>query len=710
MIQYALPESVNAVPWLVSGIALFIHSIVLVLVVLGWDLILAGRRTAVLRCNMYLGLVAALLVLPLIHGRLPALPVAVLPAASSPGGEWSTRAAGAGIAHGGPFERHHPDATATRETSAAATPVSLARPTERAPETVGAAARVPVGDGGEAAAVATDRAAHPWWLWTLPAIYLAGVIALGARLLGGVLLLRRLSASAEPVTTPLWIGRLEDRRRELDVRRPVRLRCMEDLGVPMTFGWHRPTIMIPRSLADTRDDSLVDAILLHELGHVRRGDYLWRLLLRLVQIAYWPNPLIWPAGRRLQALQEDACDDLCTSRGTPSSYARALLAMAKRLQQSPLPRPAAWAGIAMARASRLQRRLNRVNASPPADCGFTGRPARVSLVAAVVALAAVISLLEPVPRAARAQEAAETAEATGPSVETDAEQEFPPLPSGAVTVTFDDGVRVSLLGVQDHLKAIRNERNWWSPDGTPLDDPLYCFAGLAVGTEVAYEFALRMDGVSDVDCRIEPPSGWDASRVLIPYAALAEEDGRRFFPRLKHLRSFVLYHDGGRVPQVSVGFKVYLAAGPWHEVQRIGPYPWEERGEIASIESLGSFVMLPPRQQGDNTIVSVIHVYTEDATRVVMTDQAGRLHVPDREERGGSGRGIVQLSYHFEGFTLADVAEIIFQRRPFDRWVEFRDVPLEPGGRPHVQVTHRHITVPSGVAERAAPATRDARE
>ena len=107
----------------------------------------------------------------------------------------------------------------------------------------------------------------------------------------------------------------------------------------MVLGWIRPAIVLPAAEEDAapRPGSQVDAVLLHELAHLRRGDDLWNLVQQVVQILYWPHPLTWLAARMIAGVREQACDDLCVRMvGGADDYRTALVAVASRLVRGPI--------------------------------------------------------------------------------------------------------------------------------------------------------------------------------------------------------------------------------------------------------------------------------------------------------------------------------------------------------------------------------------
>jgi len=124
--------------------------------------------------------------------------------------------------------------------------------------------------------------------------------------------------------------------------------------MPMTWGLWRPTILLPDEAQRWSSDRL-RIVLLHELAHIQRRDCLTQLLAQIARAAYWFNPLAWLAERQLRALQEQACDDLVLNSGFDApDYAEHLLAVSAGYRS---PACAAGLALAMARASKLQRRL-----------------------------------------------------------------------------------------------------------------------------------------------------------------------------------------------------------------------------------------------------------------------------------------------------------------------------------------------------------------
>ena len=220
----------------------------------------------------------------------------------------------------------------------------------------------------------------------LVAIYAAGVLAWLSRLVGSLVGIHRLVGSSVPVVDPAWTGALRELRGRLGIVRPVALVRSARVGMPVVAGWLRPTILLPLTSSAADPIEHAEAILLHELAHVRRGDYAWNVLLRLVEAVYWPHPLAWLLGRAVADSREMACDAFCVHEmGGPTSYRASLLAMAEVLT-----RPSPALGLTMTGRSRLGRRVAAINRTRGVPRCLPRWPVRVAAAVVGIALATVL--------------------------------------------------------------------------------------------------------------------------------------------------------------------------------------------------------------------------------------------------------------------------------------------------------------------------------
>ncbi|WP_291272759.1 M56 family metallopeptidase [Geothrix sp.] len=161
----------------------------------------------------------------------------------------------------------------------------------------------------------------PWLL----AGWAAGVLLLSTRFLGSwvrVQRLRRLGATPVPAEWHLVVSRL---CRDLKLARAVRLLQSAAVEVPTALGWLRPVILLPACALSGLAPLQLEAILAHELAHIRRGDFLVNLLQSLVEVLFFYHPAVWWLSARIRAEREHCCDDVAAELcGDPLILARAL--------------------------------------------------------------------------------------------------------------------------------------------------------------------------------------------------------------------------------------------------------------------------------------------------------------------------------------------------------------------------------------------------
>ncbi len=191
------------------------------------------------------------------------------------------------------------------------------------PEPAGAAAPLAFVSPAAAARDPLER-----WLPVLVGVWLAGVAMLTLRLFSGWLWVQRMkSHGARPAAAAIEV--LAQRLiRRLHIRRGVRLLESSIVDVPTVIGWVKPVVLLPASALAGLTPLQLEAILAHELAHIRRHDYLVNLLQTVVETLLFYHPAVWWVSRRIRVERENCCDDLAVSLcGDPVTYAAALAEM-----------------------------------------------------------------------------------------------------------------------------------------------------------------------------------------------------------------------------------------------------------------------------------------------------------------------------------------------------------------------------------------------
>jgi beta-lactamase regulating signal transducer with metallopeptidase domain/archaellum component FlaC len=252
------------------------------------------------------------------------------------------------------------------------------------------------------AAPLEPAARHLRWSDWAVLVWAGGALAVGGAFLVALLRLRRVRLAARPARADLAQLAHEQARR-VGVRRPLRVLVADAIGSPATWGLWRPVIVLPRA-AKGWSAERCRLVLAHELTHVARGDWAWRLLAQAGCICYWFNPLIWHAARRLRFEQELACDLAVIQQGAlPSSYAAHLLNIARAAASA---RALPLAALDMAGRSQMEGRLMSILADRPARRLRRGLLLPALLLLLALPVLAAVQPQPPVPPAAPAAPAA----------------------------------------------------------------------------------------------------------------------------------------------------------------------------------------------------------------------------------------------------------------------------------------------------------------
>lgn len=123
-----------------------------------------------------------------------------------------------------------------------------------------------------------------------------------------------------------WKGIYSTAKTKLKVTKSVGLYLSNKISVPITLGHIKPFILFPLAYANKMEPAQIEAILLHELAHVKRHDYLFNLLKVGIETILFFNPFVWALSKVMEKEREHACDDMVVAHiSTPISYAQALV-------------------------------------------------------------------------------------------------------------------------------------------------------------------------------------------------------------------------------------------------------------------------------------------------------------------------------------------------------------------------------------------------
>ncbi|MDP3517037.1 MAG: M56 family metallopeptidase [Pseudohongiella sp.] len=196
------------------------------------------------------------------------------------------------------------------------------------------------------------------WLLTL---YFLPTLWLIIKMCVALIHLRRIQRYSEPLTCTATQGLLSDLAKEIGITRSVVLRRSHQISSPMSFGLLRPHIILPAQSHDWSVSVMTD-VLLHELSHIKRLDWITMLLAWFVAAIYWINPLVWFALKRLNDEAENSCDSAVLLAGrSDTDYAESLLSVAQACVYSgQSKRPEILPAQMMLDRSTLKNRIHRI--------------------------------------------------------------------------------------------------------------------------------------------------------------------------------------------------------------------------------------------------------------------------------------------------------------------------------------------------------------
>jgi beta-lactamase regulating signal transducer with metallopeptidase domain len=176
-----------------------------------------------------------------------------------------------------------------------------------------------------------------WTCWAAGALAYVALATLATIGCGRTIRRSRLPCDGTLIAT---VNRLAERLR---IRGKTRLVLLSEPLGPLTFGWFRPTIVIPHALIAGHSTADFEPIVAHELMHIRRGDAFVGLLQIAAQCIWWFHPFVWWANRQMTRERERCCDEEVISglAVPPAAYARSLVNVLELKRQlrwlSPLP-------------------------------------------------------------------------------------------------------------------------------------------------------------------------------------------------------------------------------------------------------------------------------------------------------------------------------------------------------------------------------------
>ena len=183
------------------------------------------------------------------------------------------------------------------------------------------------------------------------------------KVLSGLVYAQRIRHYQTNAAPAEWQQRLEQLLDKLQITRPVSLLESALIKIPVVVGFLKPVILVPVGMLAHISPQQVESILLHELAHIRRQDYLFNLIQHLVDTIFFFNPaLIWVSSL-IREERENCCDDVAIRETRSRKQLIAALVAFHEYKQSAQGYALSFAGKDNGVVSRVKRIVNKKNHS-----------------------------------------------------------------------------------------------------------------------------------------------------------------------------------------------------------------------------------------------------------------------------------------------------------------------------------------------------------
>lgn len=194
-------------------------------------------------------------------------------------------------------------------------------------------------------------------------LWFLGIFLFLAKMLGGLIYSERIKYAGTTPFPESWSSKITELKSRMNINRPIKLIGSCLASVPMVIGYFKPVVLIPFAALSGIPRDQLEAIIAHELAHIRRNDFLVNIFQSVIESIFFYHPAVWWISRIIRREREHCCDDLAVSVCEESVvYAKALANLQERCDEAP------FYSVAMAsnRYSLLSR-IRRLNRKPVTD-------------------------------------------------------------------------------------------------------------------------------------------------------------------------------------------------------------------------------------------------------------------------------------------------------------------------------------------------------
>ena len=474
--------------------------------------------------------------------------------------------------------------------------------------------------------------------------WFVGVAVLSVWYLGGwcqLQKLRRIGIKAVADSVEANASLLSQR---LGIRRAVQIVESALVQVPTVIGWLKPIILLPATALTGLDEMQLQAMIAHELAHIKRCDYLINIVQTVVEILGFYHPAVWWMSRQIRVERENCCDDIAVAlMDNRKEYAGALFTMETiRAKQFDL--------AVAANGGHLSNRISRL-AGTPVKHHKTGWVPSIMTIVLIAALLITTAM----------------AMKDGPQVNSQKENATEGTENNRFKKNLPNGVTVELSSV---CKA-NNNQHCWGPDGNLLSNAPYHSTGAWEGSE-AYEFAFRVKNFGEE----EPSTWWKIDGKYATGSGNKEHPSDQAGRDIKDLWVIDAKIIEG-VKKCDLSFAI--ATNTWQTQAKCS-------GIEGTVRTEGDkpYIFSPAYIKNDTLGVTVSDHMGTVARRLIAIDSNGNTHLSETLKLGET-KGLRQTTFGFKNLSLNQIKEFQFQTRGYD-CITFKNISLRPGEKTEVEI------------------------
>ncbi|MEN8194399.1 MAG: M56 family metallopeptidase [Bacteroidota bacterium] len=163
------------------------------------------------------------------------------------------------------------------------------------------------------------------------AFWMIGMVFLAIRMMGGYFYTQRIKRKHTVPMGSRWSKLAKRIANELGVNKTISLFESPLIKQPVVIGYFKPVILMPIGMITGLPHDQIEAIIAHEIAHIKRSDYLLNLFQSAVEILFFFNPAMWWFSSIVRKEREYSCDDLAVAvSGENTTLANALLSIEEK--------------------------------------------------------------------------------------------------------------------------------------------------------------------------------------------------------------------------------------------------------------------------------------------------------------------------------------------------------------------------------------------